>query len=552
MANQSTSVTSSIDPNSGFCSDTGTYHSLRPPAPLPRPSAPLSVTDYTFSHLASHPPPATAAALVDVATSRRVAYPDLVRRVRCLASSLRSRLGLSRGDCALIISPNSIDIPVLYLSLFSIGVAVSPCNPTSTAPEILHLIQLSRPSIGFATSETAGKVPSPALGTVLIDSPEFESLTRGVARTGDPDQMDVLQSDTAAILYSSGTTTGKVKAVALTHRNLTSMLAGSYAARAARASPAVALCTVPYFHVYGLAYCVRSMAMGETRVCMGRFGMEEMGRAIERFRVSHMAVAPPLVMAMVKGGSVMEGYDFSSLEVVGCGGASLPAAVVARFKDRFPNVQLAQAYGLTESTGRAFATVGPKESTVVGATGKLLPNNEAKIVDPGTRAFLPPCKVGELWLRGSSIMKGYVGDEQATRAIVDTEGWLRTGDLCYIDGQGFLFFVDRIKEMIKYKGYQVAPAELEDLLQSHLDVVDAAVAPYPDEEAGQIPMAFIVRRPGSAIDESSITECIAKMVAPYKKIRRLMFVDSIPKNAAGKVLRRELSKLASLEGASKL
>ncbi|XP_030541949.1 4-coumarate--CoA ligase-like 9 [Rhodamnia argentea] len=552
MAIQNATSTSSIDPNSGFCPKTGTYHSLRPLAPLPPPSAPLSVTDYIFSHLASHPPPATATALVDVSTSRGVAYPELIRRVRSLSSSLRSRLGLSRGDCALIISPNSLDIPVLYLSLFSIGVAVSPCNPSSTAPEILHLIQLSRPSIAFAMSKTASKVPSPPLGTVLIDSPEVESLMRVVVPAGDPDQIDVSQSDTAAILYSSGTTTGKVKAVALTHRNLTSMVAGSYAVRAARASTAVALCTVPYFHAFGFTYCVRSVAMGETLVCMGRFRMEEMGRAIERFRVSHTAVAPPVVIAMVKGGSVMEGYDFSSLEVVVCGGAPLPATVVARFKDRFPNVQLAQGYGLTESTGRAFGTVGPKESAVVGATGKLVPDCEAKIIDPDTGAFLPPCKVGELWVRGSSIMKGYVGDEQATRAIVDTEGWLRTGDLCYIDGQGFLFFVDRIKEIIKYKGYQVAPGELEHLLQSHPDVVDAAVAPYPDEEAGQIPMAFIVRRPGSAVDEPSIKAFVAQMVAPYKKIRHVMFIDSIPKNAAGKVLRRELSKLASLGGASKI
>ncbi|KAL3751870.1 hypothetical protein ACJRO7_012668 [Eucalyptus globulus] len=552
MPTQSNPFASSIDPNSGFCAKTGIYHSLRPPAPLPQPSAPISITDYVFSHLASHPPPATAAALLDADTSRRVAYPELIRRVRSLASSLRSRLGLSRGDCALIISPNSLDIPVLYLSLLSIGVAVSPCNPTSTAPEILHLIHLSRPSIAFATSKTAGKVPSPRLGTVLIDSPEFESLTRVVAPTGDPDQMGVSQSDTAAILYSSGTTTGKVKAVALTHRNLTSLVAGSYAVTAARASPAVALCTVPYFHVYGFTYCVRSLALGETLVCTGRFRVEEMRRAIERFGVSHLAVAPPVVVAMAKGGSATEGHDFGSLEVVLSGGAALPAAVVARFKDRFPHVRLAQGYGLTESTGRAFGTVGPKEYAVVGAVGKLVPNCEAKIVDPDTAAFLPPCKVGELWLRGSSTMKGYVGDQQATRAIFDAEGWLRSGDLCYIDGQGFLFFVDRIKEIIKYKGYQVAPAELENLLQSHPDIVEAAVAPYPDEEAGQIPMAFIVRRLGSTVDELSIKAFVAKMVAPYKKIRRVMFINSLPKNAAGKVLRRELTKLASLQGASKL
>lgn len=367
----------------------------------------------------------------------------------------------------------------------------------------------------------------------------------------EPRLVQVSQSDTATILYSSGTT-GRVKGVALTHRNWISTLAGVYAVRrAAAASPqaAVALCTVPFFHVYGIAFCLRVLAVGDTLASIsGRFDLEAMMRAIELFRITHVAWAPPVAVAVVKSGDGNEtgGYDLSSLQVIACGGAPLAKSVIDKLKKRLPNVQLAQGYGLTETTARVFGAVGPEETRVEGANGKLMPNIEAKIVeaDSETGIGLPPLMQGEIWVRGPCIMKGYVGDEEATASALDSEGWLKTGDLCYIDNDGYLFFVDRIKELIKYKGYQVAPAELEHLLQSHPDIVDAAVIPYPDEEAGQVPMAFVVRSSGSFVDESQVKDFIAKQVAPYKKIRGVAFINSIPKSAQGKVMRKELIKLA--------
>ncbi|XP_075657342.1 4-coumarate--CoA ligase-like 9 isoform X1 [Castanea sativa] len=559
MANHPNHHNSTIDPNSGFCSQTKIYHSLRPTTPLPPLTTPLSITDYLFPHLNSSPPPPTtttaaAAALIDSTTRRRISFPDFARRIQTLTSSLQNRLHLSKGDTAFILSPNSLHIPILHFSLISLGVVVSPSNPSSTKPEISRQIHLSKPVIAFATSETAAKIPSLRYGTVLLDSPEFESLmTRPT--TGDNNnkqRVTVNQSDTATILYSSGTT-GRVKGVELTHRNWISVMAGVFAARELRSSPAVTLCTVPFFHVYGMGLFMRELAMGHSVVVSTgpRFDLTAVMRAIEEFRVTHVALAPPVAVAMTKG-NVMDGYDLRSLEVVACGGASLQRSVIVKFTERFPNLQFAQAYGLTESTGRVFGTVGLKECGVVGATGKLFSNSEAKIVDPDTGIALPPMMPGELWLRGSSIMKGYVGDAAATAEILGLDGWLRTGDLCYFDNEGFLFFLERIKELIKYKGYQVAPAELEYLLHSHPDVADVAVAPYPDEEVGQLPMAFIVRRNGSTIDEPQIMDFVAKQVAPYKRIRRVMFVDMIPKNAPGKVLRKELIKLALSKANSKL
>ncbi|XP_004310199.1 PREDICTED: 4-coumarate--CoA ligase-like 6 isoform X1 [Fragaria vesca subsp. vesca] len=540
MADQKT-----IDPNSGFCSQTKTFHSLRPKAPLPSETIPLSITHYIFSHLQASPPPPSTPALLDPSTRRHVLYPDFTRRVKTLAAALHSQLNLSYGHTAFVISPNSLHLPVLFFSLFSLGVTVSPSNPASTTPEISRQIHLSRPVVAFATSAAAHNLPK-TLRVVLLDSLEFESMT--MTSSSPPLELPRVrfqQSHTAAILYSSGTT-GAVKGVELTHRNWISMLASAYAVRNnPTAAPPVMLCAVPFFHVYGFGVCMRVLGFGETlAVIPGRFELRATLRAVEEFRISHVAWAPPVLVAVVKLGSEIEGYDLSSLQVVASGGAPLAKSVIDKLKKRLPNVQVAQGFGLTETTGRVFGTVGPNETRVEGATGKLMSNFEAKIVDPETGIALPPLMTGELWVRGPFVMKGYIGDEAATAATLDTEGWFKTGDLCYIDNEGYLFFVDRIKELIKYKGYQVAPAELEHLLLSHPDIVDAAVVPYPDEESGQVPMAFVVRRLGSSVDESQVMDYIAKQVAPYKKIRRVAFINEVPKSAQGKLLRKELIKLA--------
>ncbi|KAK3014198.1 hypothetical protein RJ639_008943 [Escallonia herrerae] len=447
------------------------------------------------------------------------------------------------GDTAFVLSSNSVLVPVLYLSL---GVIVSPSNPSNSNPEIYRQIQLYRPAIAFATLKTAHKVPSNSLlhGMVLLM----------MSQEGEFPRVEVFQSNPAAILCSSGTT-GRVKGVVLTHRNIISGFAGAYALRRAKASPAVALCTVPYFHTYGFIYSVRAVAFGGVVVSMERFDFRLMMRAIEEYRVTNAALAPPVIISMLNNSGVMEGYDLSSLEVVSSGGSQLPVVVAERFKREFPQLELTQAYGLTEASGGVSRTLGSEECQVLGSTGRLDPNFEAKIVDPETGIALPPFKQGELRVRGPSIMKGYVDDEEATATSVDSEGWLRTGDLCYFDNQGLLFVVDRIKDLIKYKGYQVAPAGLEDVLQSHPDIAEAAVVPYPDEEAGEIPMALVVRRSGSKVAESEIKDFVAKqllLVAPYKRIRRISFINEIPKNATGKVMRRELRKLAFSGVASKL
>uniref|UniRef100_A0A175YKU8 Uncharacterized protein n=1 Tax=Daucus carota subsp. sativus TaxID=79200 RepID=A0A175YKU8_DAUCS len=510
LAENSTDYKSSISSSSGFDYETQTYHSLRQPPPLQLPdqTTPLSVTHYVFTLYNANLRTNNNSSsnnndnfLVDAAQRHRLSLFQLQSYVTRLSSSLRDNIGLKHGDTAFILSPNSIHVPLLYLSLFAIGVIVSPSNPTSSPGEISRQMQLTSPVIAFATSETAHKLPSLKHPPVLLDSLQFHSLiSTPHSELSKQDRVIIRQSDVAAVLYSSGTT-GRVKGVALTHRNLISSLNGAL---------------VP--------------------------------RGGDQFSVTNLALAPPLVVAMISNS--IGDYDLRSLQVVLSGGAPLSIPLMKKFNTLFPNVTLVQAYGLTETTGGVCRTVGPIESKRLGANGRLTYNCQAKIVDPLTGVGLPPFKHGELWIRGPSIMKGYVHDEMASGAILTADGWLKTGDLCYFDNEGFLFYVDSIKELIKCNGYQVPPAELEDLLQSHPDIVEAAVVPYPDEKAGQVPIAFVVRTTGSIIDESIIKEFVAKEVAPYKKLRRVSFMDSIPKNATGKVLRKELVKLSLSNGTS--
>lgn len=391
-----------------------------------------------------------------------------------------------------------------------------------------------------------------------MDSPEFEFMLHKYKNSSNfckfPRVVD--QQDTAAILYSSGTT-GRVKGVELSHRNLIAVIAGYIHNKFIREEEEgpephpVSLFPLPLFHVFGFFMLIRAVALGETLVLMERFVFEKMLEVVQNYRVTYMPVSPPLVVALVKSDLVGK-YDISSLRLLGCGGAPLGKDVLERFTARFPHVEIAQGYGMTETGGAATRMIGPEEYTRFGSAGRLGENLEAKIVDIDTQEALPPGCRGELWLRGPVVMKGYIGNPRATAETLDPEGWLKTGDLCYFDSDGFLFIVDRLKELIKYKAYQVPPAELEHILQSMLDIVDAAVIPYPDEEAGQIPMAFVVRKPGSNISESRIMDFIAKQVAPYKKIRRVAFIDSIPKSPAGKILRRELINNALTLASSKL
>ncbi|KAK2651061.1 hypothetical protein Ddye_018550 [Dipteronia dyeriana] len=540
MAATNTNSSSQMDPNSGFCSHTKIFRSLRPSISLPPSSQPLSATQFALSLLHSTTTTnfSETPFLINAGNGHRVTYSDFLHQTKSLAFSLQKQYSLSKGDVAFILSHNSLQIPSLYFSLLSLGVVIAPANPDDSISELTHQIQLTRPIIVFATSHTSDKLP-PNFRTILIDSPEFSSLLTQFSNT-DSIGSDVVvnQSDIAAIIYSSGTT-GRNKGVLLSHGNFISRITAYRAIDPFETGiqQRVSLIRRPLFDSYCIVNMMKSATMGGTLVLAETSDFESVLETAHNYNLNYCPVPPSFILAMVK--SELTNHDVRSMRFLLTCGAPLGKQVLANFKEKFPNIEVLDAYGLTEG-GPVASMRFPDEINQLGSVGRLVEVVEAKIVDPSTGELLSPGQRGELWVRGPTTTKGYIGDEKATAEAIDSEGWLKTGDLCFFDSDGFLFIVDRLKDMIKYDGFQVPPAELEHLLMSNNAIADAAVVPYPDEEAGQIPMAFVVRKPGSTITDAQIMDYIAKQVEPIKKIQRVAFVDSIPKSAAGKILRREL------------
>jgi acyl-CoA synthetase (AMP-forming)/AMP-acid ligase II len=275
---------------------------------------------------------------------------------------------------------------------------------------------------------------------------------------------------------------------------------------------------------------------GATIVMMQRFDLERVLRAMQDYGVTYAHLVPPIILALTKQ-KMVDDYDLSKLRTIFSGAAPLGETITRACVERL-NCSIRQGYGMTETSPVIHMSPGEVDEIKHGAVGQCIPNTECKIVDMETGAELGHNQEGEICARGPQLMKGYLNRPEATAATIDEDGWLHTGDIGYADEDGHFYIVDRAKELIKYKGFQVAPAELEALLLSHPAVADAAVIPCEDEEAGEIPKAFVVMK-GEASDEE-IMSYIAERVAPHKKIRRLERIEQIPKSASGKILRRVL------------
>ncbi|KAL3840145.1 hypothetical protein ACJIZ3_024736 [Penstemon smallii] len=542
---------SNIDQRSGFCKSNSTFYSKRKPIPLPSNES-LDVTTFISSR-----PHRGKIAFIDAATGRHLTFTDLWRAVDSVSTSLSVDFSIRKGHVILLLSPNSIYFPIVCLAVMSLGAVITTTNPLNTKAEIAKQIADSKPVLAFTVPELVPKLADSNLPIVLCsdfinsnssNTKIITSIEEILKR--EPNQKirvreRVNQNDTATLLYSSGTT-GASKGVILSHGNLIAMVQTVINRFKFDEEKEKFICTVPMFHIYGLlAFATGIIASGSTVVILSKFELDEMLMAVQKFSATVLPLVPPIIVALINNAEIInEKYDLRSLHSVLSGGAPLSKEVSEEFSFKYPGVTIFQGYGLTESTGIGATTDTVEESRRYGTAGLLSPMMEGKIVNPETREALSVNRMGELWLRGPSIMKGYFSNEEATSSTLDPNGWLKTGDLCYINEDGFVFVVDRLKELIKYKGYQVPPVELEALLLIHPEIVDAAVIPFPNKEAGQVPMAYVVRKTGSSLSENRIMDFIAKQVAPYKKIRRVAFVHSIPKNPSGKILRKDLIKLA--------
>jgi acyl-CoA synthetase (AMP-forming)/AMP-acid ligase II len=294
---------------------------------------------------------------------------------------------------------------------------------------------------------------------------------------------------------------------------------------------------LPFFHIYGLTVLMNiSLAVGATVVVLPRYDLESFLQTLERYAVTFACIVPPIALSLAKE-SAVDRYDLSRLKTVVSGAAPLGVDITNACRERI-GCKVVQGYGLTEASPVTHLSPTDPDRIAMGSVGHLLPNTEAKIVDTANGLDSGPVEQGEIWVRGPQVMKGYRNRPEATAAMLDGDGWLHTGDIGCTDGNGNFFVVDRLKELIKYKAFQVAPAELEAVLLSHPAVADVAVVPSPDEEAGEVPKAFVVLQGEATSDE--LKAYVAARVAPYKKVRRLEFVDQIPKSATGKILRRVL------------
>ncbi|KAF0893263.1 hypothetical protein E2562_023905 [Oryza meyeriana var. granulata] len=541
-----------VDARSGYCAATRTFRSKRADVPLPA-DPEVDVVGFLASRRHSG-----VVALVDAASGRRITFTELWRAVAGVASALAAPpISLRKGHVALILSPNSVHFPVAALATMSLGAVLTTANPLNTPAEIAKQVADARPVLVFTTRELLPKLPrAHDLRVVLLEStrlPGNSSDPRIVATideisetTPDPARRKdrVTQDDPATLLYSSGTT-GPSKGVVATHRNLISMVQIIMTRFRLDGSDKTEtfLCTVPMFHVYGLiAFATGLLGCGGTVVVLSKYELPEMLRSINAYGVTYLPLVPPILVAIVAHPKPL---PLGQLRKVLSGGAPLGKELIEGFREKYPQVEILQGYGMTESTAIGASTDSAEESRRYGTAGLLSPNTEAKIIDPESGEALPVNRTGELWIRGPYVMKGYFKNTEATQSTLTPDGWLKTGDLCYIDEDGYLFVVDRLKELIKYKGYQVPPAELEALLLTHPEITDVAVIPFPDRESGQVPMAYIVRKKGSKLSEREVMEFVAKQVAPYKKVRKVAFVTDIPKNASGKILRKDLIKLAT-------
>uniref|UniRef100_A0A7I4CUJ2 4-coumarate--CoA ligase n=1 Tax=Physcomitrium patens TaxID=3218 RepID=A0A7I4CUJ2_PHYPA len=503
------------DPRSGYCSSDGIYYSKRPPVWIP-PTRNFDLVSFVFA-----PQFGDRVAMVDAPTGRSLTYAQLERNVRVVAAGLYKNLGVRQYDVVMLLSPNSIEFAVVFFAVMSLGAVLTTVNSVNTTGEIQKQMNDAGAKFIITTAALTEKIAGVDLPVVIFGDDEvvpsfgsrathrYSELLR--TDTNGVPRIQISQDDIAALLYSSGTT-GLSKGVVVTHRNFISCSClYNSGVDEVFSSDHVLLVLLPMFHVYGLAICTMcSLARGIKVVVMPQFNFVEMLSFIQTYKITHLPLVPPIIIALAKQDVVLK-FDLSSLFQIGSGAAPLGKDILSLCAKRFPNVKLKQGYGLTESTG-ACSTAPTNVSDMdahYGASGILLPNTQGMIIDPVTNKPMPPTKQGEFWIRGPSIVKEYFKNPKATSETIDKDGWLHTGDLVMIDNDGYIHVLDRLKELIKYNAYQVAPAELEALLLSHPSILDCAVIPYPDEVAGQIPMAYIVQKPGSPVQESK-ESCLHK------------------------------------------
>src|SRR6266511_1189249 len=487
----------------------------------------IAVTPFVFQNAKER---GNKAALIDGPTGRTITFAGLQQSIGQVAASL-SRRGFKKGEVFGILSPNVPEYAIVFHAVACLGGINSPVNPLYTEHEIAHQLKDAGARFLVTVPQCFEKAGAEA-GEVDGATP-FSSLLES---DGDFPTVSINpREDLVALPYSSGTT-GLSKGVMLTHYNLVPNICQMEGLDYFTESDTL-VCVLPLFHIYGLVVVLNmGLYQGATIVTLPRFELESFLQTIQDYGVTLTHLVPPIVLALSKN-PVVDNYDLSKLKTIFSGAAPLDEHLTRACMKRL-GCDVRQGYGMTETSPVTHSSPADPALVKFGSVGVPAPNTECKIVSLETGEALGTNKEGEVCVRGPQIMKGYLNRPEATAATIDAEGWLHTGDIGYVDDKGHFFIVDRAKELIKYKGFQVPPAELEALLLIHPCVADAAVIPCPDDEAGEVPKAFVVLK--GEVTPEDLMKFVAARVAPHKKIRQLEFIDKIPKSPSGKILRRLL------------
>ncbi|WP_295627346.1 AMP-binding protein [uncultured Corynebacterium sp.] len=512
-----------------------------------------SIFDYVFGDIA--PEHADKVAFVD--SGATTTYSELKSMVEAFAGALAAR-GIGKGDVVALHCPNSTTFAVAYHGILRANAAVTTVATLATAEDVAKQLTASGAKMILTTSAigwagTNGAENAGFTGDQIIGLTGVHGISEMIAEGHPAPEQDIDPStDVAVIPFSSGTT-GVPKGVMLSHTNLIANLVQvTDGTTTILGEDTVAVTPLPFFHIYGMnALLNLLLRMRATQYTMSKFDLGDFLEIIQDHKANFAFIAPPIAVALAKHPAVDQ-YDTSSMKTMLSGAASLKEELAKQVEDRL-DCEMVQGYGMTEMSPVSHLRVG--DAAPLNSIGTAVCNTEFKIVDvasddlpeipkPDSGHSAP----GELWVRGPQVMLGYLNNEEATKSTLLEGGWLRTGDMAELDADGNTYIVDRLKELIKYKGYQVAPAELEAVLLEHPKIADAACSGIIGRDGEEIPKAYVVAQPDSGLTESDVMEFVEQRVAPYKKVRAVEFLEAIPKSATGKILRKDLKAMEAARG----
>lgn len=504
-------------------------------------------------------------AITDGSTGMQRTFREYDKLSQNIAAALLHDYHMCEDSTVALFAPNHVDYLPITLAVSLTGAKMTPINPLYTRQELSVVLQRSRSSVLIVhesrldvAMESVKDCPLVKHIVVITDTnhldiPEgtvsLETLKAKHSKGGVTKTIHAVHNKTEThpflLPYSSGTT-GVPKGVCLTHHNLvTNLLQIGIVEDLGFPQSHKLISPLPMFHIYAFTFALLSSAWkGQELITMsGRFDLEEFCRLLEKHKPERAHLVPPIVLALAKS-PIVDKYDCSSIRHIVSAAAPLGIDVELAAKQRL-GCEIKQAWGMSELS--PIGTLNSDSASKPGSVGPLCASTHAKVVDSEGKS-LPPHEDGELLIKGPQVMIGYLDDPEKTNECLSRTGWLRTGDICHYDEDGYFYVTDRLKELIKVRGYPVAPAELEGLLLTHDDIVDAAVIQVPDPASGELPRAYVVLKEGSTMTAEDIQAWIKERVAPYKRLDGgVIFTSVIPKSASGKILRRILRDQAANE-----